>query len=506
MKTHATVAQGTDKPELHEAERLVALEGESRSKLETLLDFLRTDAQKSELHEVEREILVQLLRLGRTLLQVFLANKGTGKVPEGRVTPPSGEELPYHSTKPCGYSSIFGEVEIRRAYYWGPAEKGWFPLDAELNLPEQCYSYLLQEWGELLGTDGSFEKVTERLETLFRVKFWSQGVQQVAQAASQDVQPFYEQLPAPAADKEGELLVATVDGKGVPIRPEEPQGQKIRIGPGEKPNKKKEAVVSAVYTIERYPRTPEDVIREIDKENRIVAPVPPPPPRPRPQNKRMRATMRGKDEAFAEIRRQLDERDPKGKKEWIALTDGAESLQERVQSKLAGPSGILLILDIMHVLTYLWAVAFAFHKEGTPEASRWVMNKLRLLLEGKAGYVIGALRHHLGQGGLSRSKQRDFRKAIDYMERNKAFMAYDVYITKGYPIGSGVAEGGCKHVVGDRMESTGMRWTMDGAQAILDLRSVAINGDWAAFWRFHAAQEKARLYREHESSPAAMVA
>lgn len=507
MRTSTTVPLGTDKPELHEAERVGALMRESRDQLDLLLRYLRTDAQKSELHEVERGILVRLLQLGQTLLQAFLAEKGTGKASEGRVTTPAGQELPYHSTRSCDYASIFGKIEVRRAYYWGPADHGYFPLDAELNLPEQCFSYVLQEWGALLGTDGSFEKVTERLETFFGVKFWSQGVQHVARAAADDVQPFYEQLPPPPAKEEGELLVATIDGKGVPIRPEEPQGRKIRIGPGEKPNKKKEAVVSAVYTVERFRRTPDDVIREIDQENRIVAPAQAPPPRPRPQNKRVRATMRGKDEAFAEVRRQLDQRDPHGRKQWIALTDGAEPLQERTLSQLAGPSGILLILDIMHVLTYLWAVAFAYHKEGTPEASRWVMNKLRLLLEGKVGYVIGTLRLRLGQGGLSRSKQRDFQKAIDYMERNRPFMAYDVYIAEGYPIGSGVAEGACKHLVGDRMESTGMRWSMAGAQAILELRSVSLNGDWTAFWRYRAAREKARLYGgDHVSSPVEMAA
>jgi|CXWL01.1.fsa_nt_gi hypothetical protein len=496
MRTRARVAQGTDKPDLHEAERLGALVGESRDKLEALLDFLRVGAQKSEIHQVEREILTRLLCLGRTLLEVFLAGKGTGAAPEGRVTRPSGEILPYHSIKPCGYASIFGKVEVRRAYYWGQAEQGWFPLDAELNLPAQRYSYLLQEWGELLGTDGSYEKVTERLETLFGVTFWTQGVQHVARAAAQDVQPFYEQLPPPPEEEEGELLVATIDGKGVPMRPEEPQGQRLRLAPGEKPNKKKEAVVSAVYTIQRFRRTPDDVIREIDDQNRIVPPLPDQarPQRPRPQNKRLRATMRGKDEAFAEVRRQLDQRDPGGTKPWIALTDGAEPLQERVLAELAGPSGIVLILDVMHVLTYLWWCAFAYHPEGTPEASRWVMNKLRLLLEGKVGYVIGALRQRLNQDSLSRSKQRDFLKAIRYMERNRAFMAYDVYLAEGYPIGSGVAEGACKHLVGDRMESTGMRWSMAGAQAMLDLRSAALNGDWAELWRFHVAAEKTRLY------------
>lgn len=100
----------------------------------------------------------------------------------------------------------------------------------------------------MLGADGSFEKVTERVETLLGVKFWKQGVQHVARVAAADVQSFYEARPVPAAKSEDELLVSTIDGKGVPMRPDEPRRSRLRVGPGEKPNKKKEAVVSAVYT------------------------------------------------------------------------------------------------------------------------------------------------------------------------------------------------------------------------------------------------------------------
>jgi hypothetical protein len=495
MTTAVKLAQGTDNAGLDGAERFLVAEADAREDLEGILAFVRTEAQKSELHEVERALFARLLNLGRLLLVAFLAKKGTGRLAEGvRVPAPTGESLPFHSIKARGYLSIFGEVEVPRAYYWGPAEEGRFPLDAELNLPMQHYSYLLQEWGELLGADGSFAKVTERLETFLRVKFWNQGVQHVARVASADVQSFYAQTPAPDPEEEAELLVSAIDGKGVPMRPQEPCGSKVRIGPGEKPNKKKEAVVSAVYTIAPFQRTAEDVVREVDKNNRIVAPDVPPPPRPRPKHKRVRATMRGKEEAFDEVRRQLDERDPEGRKQWIALTDGDDSLQELALTKLAGSRGIVLILDIMHVLTYLWPVAFAFHEDGTPEASRWVMNKLRLLAEGKVGYVIGSLRQRLGQGQLNKGKRRAFEKAIGYMESNRAFMAYDVYLAAGYPIGSGVAEGACKHLVKDRMELTGMRWSMEGAQAVLDLRSVSINGDWEAFWTFHTAQQRARLY------------
>lgn len=498
MKSADKVATGHELRNLEDVERTLLAEGAARDKLELLLEFARSGAPDRDLHEVERELFAGVLNLGLLLLNVVLAEKGTGKMPAGETTRArTGEELPYHSIKTVSYLSVFGEASIRRAYYWRKgATEGCCPLDGELNLPERRFSYLLQEWGAQLGAGGSFEKVTERIETFLGVKFWSQGVQDVARAAACDAQNFYDQKAAPAKKTEGELLVATVDGKGVPIRSEELQGEKIRLGKGEKPGKKKEAIVSAVYTVDRFPRTAEDVIRDIDRDNRVVKPDPPPPPRPRPKNKRLRATLGGKDRAFAEVRRQLDQRDPKGEKQRIALTDGAGSLQQRVLSELQGESGIVLILDIMHVLTYLWPVANAYHEEGTAEASRWVMNKLRLLLEGKVGYVIGSLRSRVGRGGLSRSRREKFQNAIRYMERNRGFMAYDVYLRNGYPIGSGVVEGACKHLVKDRMECTGMRWSMAGAQSILELRAVDLNGDWKEFWRYHVAQQRRLLYSE----------
>jgi len=68
-------------------------------------------------------------------------------------------------------------------------------------------------------------------------------------------------------------------------------------------------------------------------------------------------------------------------------------------------------------------------------------------------------------------------------------MKYDVYLAAGYPIGSGVVEGACRHLVKDRMERTGMRWLPSGAQAMLDLRATYLNGEWDAFWNFHVKGE-----------------
>ena len=87
------------------------------------------------------------------------------------------------------------------------------------------------------------------------------------------------------------------------------------------------------------------------------------------------------------------------------------------------------------------------------------------------------------------------RSALKYLGNNKAHMRYDEYLAAGYPIGSGVAEGACRHLVKDRMEQTGMRWTVEGAQAMLDLRATYLNEDWESFWTYHVEQEDERLYR-----------
>jgi hypothetical protein len=322
------------------------------------------------------------------------------------------------------------------------------------------------------------------------VKLWNQAVQLTMQDAAGDVDSFYETKRAPAPTTEAKLLVGEIDGKGVPVRPEEPRGKKLRLAKGEKPNKKKEAVVYSVFTTDPFERTADDIVREVRDDATIVEPKTR-PERPEPQNKYTRATLSGREYAFQEVARLLDERDPKRTKQRLLLMDGSEDLQKWARIYL--PS-CLLILDIWHVLVYLWGASLAFHPEGSAESARWVMGKLKLVLEGNVGYVVGDLRRKLSEGKFSNWQRLNLTKAIRYLDKNRQFMHYDEYLARGYPIGSGVIEGACRHLVRDRMECTGMRWSIDGAQAVLDLRAVEINGDWASFWDYRAKCEGEALY------------
>ena len=116
------------------------------------------------------------------------------------------------------------------------------------------------------------------------------------------------------------------------------------------------------------------------------------------------------------------------------------------------------------------------------------------MLEGKIGYVIGGLKQMSTKQGLSKYKKKELAKTIQYFQNNRKYMRYNEYLKQGYPIGSGVVEGACRHLVKDRMELTGMRWRVPGAQAILKLRAVSLNGDWEQFQQDRREQNCQKLY------------
>jgi hypothetical protein len=152
------------------------------------------------------------------------------------------------------------------------------------------------------------------------------------------------------------------------------------------------------------------------------------------------------------------------------------------------------ILDIFHVNERLWTAAHCFHSEKSREAEQFVEHYLRLLLEGKVDRVIRSFRRLLVTRKLKGEPRKRLQATITYYDNNREHMRYDEYLAAGYPIGSGVAEGACRHLVKDRMERTGMRWCLDGARAILHLRALYINDDWHEFIEHRIEQEQHALY------------
>jgi hypothetical protein len=291
--------------------------------------------------------------------------------------------------------------------------------------------------------------------------------------------------------------VVTADGKGVPMR--RPLLERVRSSPrrgkGEKANKKQMAYVGAVYSIDRYRRTADDVLDELQRRERRKE-------RPVPQHKRVWAEMTrvldgescsGREWLFIEMLWECHQRDADRHKTLVCLMDGEAGLWSMQAEWLPRAVGIL---DIFHVLERLWLVAHCLHPEKSRAAEDYVSHHLRMLLEGKVGSVIGNFRRLLNTGQVRGSQRNTVQAVITYYENNRAHMRYDEYLAAGYPIGSGVAEGACRHLVKDRLEQTGMRWTVDGAQAMLHTRSLYLNGQWDEFLEYRVQTEQATLYRK----------
>jgi hypothetical protein len=473
----------------------------AQQQFDALQDFVQQAARDGQrIDTVERELFRQLLGLGHTLLSAFVVQQGGGdlgpqvETAEGQIA----RRLPERHDR--RYLSIFGELTIARAVY-GSREGQKIervPLDERLGLPEGEFSYVLEDWGQRLCLKESFAEAGRSLEMLLGLRLGTRALEGMNRDVAEYAPAFQASLEVPPPDEEGPLLVVTADGKGVPMRRPPQGGPKPhhRRTRGEKANKKQMACVGAVYSIEPFVRKAEDIIDEVLREEKAGQ-------RPEPQHKHVWAEMTrevggievpAKEGLFCHLYAESIARNLGHDRPVICLLDGERALWDAQEVYFPEAVGIL---DLFHVLERLWAVAHCFHTEGSDEAKRFVEYRLRDLLQGRVGYVISGLRKRLRAEKLSSQRRQVVRSAVEYLTNNRGHMRYDAYLAAGYPIGSGVAEGACRHLVKDRMEQTGMRWAVEGAQAMLHVRALYLNDQWGEFLEFRVEQEQARLYRPH---------
>ena len=470
----------------------------AHDQFDALSQFVQQAARDGlRIDTVEREVFRHLLGRGHSLLSAFVAAQGGGDL--GPETETSGghlvRRLPERHDR--RYVSIFGELTIARlAYGTREGQKiEHVPLDERLGLPEGDFSYVLEDWSQRLCLKESFAEAGHSLEMLLGLRLGTRALEGMSRAVAGYAPAFQASLEMPPPAEEGPLLIVTADGKGVPMRrpPQDGPNPHHRPTKGEKRNKKQMACVGAVSSIEPFVRRAEDIIDEVLRDEKAKQ-------RPGPQHKHVWAELTrevggievpAKEGLFCHLYAELTARNLGHDRPVVGLLDGERALWDAQAVYFPEAVGIL---DLFHVLERLWAVAHCFHTEGSEEARRFVEERLRDLLQGRVSHVIAGLRRRLSGGKLKGSKRKVVKSAVEYLSNNRGHMRYDEYLRASYPIGSGVAEGACRHLVKDRMEQTGMRWTVEGAQAILHMRALYLNDQWEEFREFRVEQEQARLY------------
>jgi hypothetical protein len=251
------------------------------------------------------------------------------------------------------------------------------------------------------------------------------------------------------------------------------------------------STVAAVYTIAPFVRTPEQIAGEFSPVREAL------PVRPRPEDKRVWASVKQPPETI--ITQAFDEaccRDPHQTKQWVALVDGNEfQLGLLLEAAEDYAVDLVIILDLIHVLEYLWKAAWAFHTPGDRTVEAWVQQRLLEILRGRSSQVAAGIRRSATRRALSAKQREPVDRCSNYLLKYREFLRYDQYLAAGYPIATGVIEGACRYLVKERMEITGARWGLDGAEAVLQLRSLRASADFDQYWQFHLHLEYQRNHQ-----------
>jgi len=209
-------------------------------------------------------------------------------------------------------------------------------------------------------------------------------------------------------------------------------------------------------------------------------------------------------EIYDWLRREVTLRDPESAKPLVCVMDGQAKLWDTLE--LHFPEVELIpILDIIHVTSYVWDAAHLFCDKGSSQAAGFAKERILRLLKGEVDGVIRGLRWMGTYEKLPKKQKEELEKICGYFENNRHRMAYDKYLAEGYPIASGVIEGACRNVIVDRMEHSGMRWVVNGAHSMLQLRCVKLSGSWDDFMQFRFRSECERLYSGYAANDGTFV-
>ncbi len=377
-----------------------------------------------------------------------------------------GQPARYAGRRAKTFLTALGPVELSRAYYHCPAcNAGFFPRDRSLGLEATSLSPAATRMVGTVAACVSFAETSALLDDLAGLRISPKHVERAAEALGREID---------AAERSGAVFATEppaaptmylgIDGTGVPVRPSETAGRAGKQPDGSA--KTREAKLVTAWTAEsRHPQTGRPqrdrgslsycgaiesaASRDTDREPSVFA-----------QRVRREAERRG----FPQAQRR------------VVLGDGAIWIWSLCQEQFPGA---VQIVDLFHAEEHLWTVSRQLHAGHDARIKAWADERCDELETGQFEAVLAALR--------SASDCEEARHCVTYMERNRDRMRYAAFRAAGLCVGSGVVESGCKSIVGSRLKQSGMRWTVDGANAILSLRCCTKSGRYEDFWASRSA-------------------
>ncbi len=487
----------------------------ARSEFDKIVGWLESDEVPSTAADIERAICERGRELLRKLLEArFDVLHLREQVELERAGVPEGVEV---RARKRSLETEFGRVRLWRNGWKEPGKRARFSLDEQLNLPKKLYSHPLRERVADEARTGAWDQAVERIDRSTGGHVPKRQAEQETIEAAKDFDAFYEQRPQPANDTLSKRAISCMssDAKGISMLPEalrdatrkEAEAERAEAVRGDpmapkklRKHDKRMAVVTAVWEQEPHQRSAKDIVANLNSRPQSKAKRRRKKARkaraPRPQNKRVSASVeKSQAEGIAEMFAEAERRDPEHQRVTVVLIDGEEHQRDEIRRQAAKRSwDLTIVIDLIHVIHYLWLAAYALCGKQPKQAQSLVTHLVTMLLTGTVSDVIGALRQTATRRGLGPKAREPVEKCVAYLRKNAWYLRYPDFLRQGFPIATGVIEGACRHLVQDRLGITGARWGLAGAEAILKLRAIHSSGDWDDYWRFHEQQEAERNY------------
>jgi hypothetical protein len=463
--------------------------------LNQLKQFVQQAARNAQpLREFETKLLTTLVKLGSDCVTEFLRLQGDGDLGP-TIDADDGRLIRSDKPHPRELRSLFGE-HVFHAYVYGQKldrKIEFRPVDVRMQLPAGKFSPRFQEISQLLCVEQAFGQAAKVMKAIFHQTSSVHSLERINQNLAESASEFLFGSPIPKAKDEGEVLVVSGDGKGVPMVRESVNNVPA-FEKREHPGNRQMATLATVYSVDRFVRTPEQIVDALFRESTDE-----PPQRPQPIGKIVvgyltrvednEEPLPGDLSAFVWAAEQVERRHQPGQP-LVRLMDGQVSLWNTATLCMEDRPTID-ILDIIHVSSYVWKAAKIFHdhrEHQEAHAHDWLLR----ILQGKVSGVISSLRQQATKRKVSKKDRADVERICGYFEKNRYRMRYDEYLRNGYPIATGVIEGACRHLVMDRMCRTGMRWQVAGSQAMLHVRAIHQADRSDDFHNYRAKRERSR--------------
>lgn len=382
------------------------------------------------------------MEIGRQLVEIIIANRGTGFT-KRVIKTPSDETAIFRDYQKRTITTLMGKITINRAYYHKGKGKGrYVPLDESLSIPNERYTYAAQEAMGLFAIEDSFGESAKKLKYLFPITASSSTIRRISEKYGKEI-----------TEKEAREVKEIFSHKR-PVG--EPEIKSVKRG-----YTGTDGVM--VPTVHGY------------REMKVAATYDTPIAKDSLANHLHYMALFAKPEDFGEhLWVMQKQRGIYDGEESIWVSDGAK--WEWKQKRYHDPDG-KEILDFIHAVDHLSEVAIEIYGEGTDKTKSWLKGMKKKFRKEGGVKVIKSL-ERLSKGNTGEK----LRLTIEYYQNNINRMDYPSYETEWYHITSSTVESACRHVVGDRLKRSGMRWEEEGAQYITSLRLKWKNDEWESFW------------------------